>query len=295
MLDRETRYLKEKLASSTGTFMPVRATGPLNEPLPWVIEFRVVGSAALIQVQVDDNMLIGRADPAKGVQPAVDLSPHGGQTRGVSRQHAIILVKDNRIYIKDLYSVNGTRVNGFLLDPEKEYRLRHSDNLEIGMMRLQVRFTVLPTLGSSPAPTNGEPAQSSLPRIGDGEHVVIVEDDPYVAKVFGIALRHAGFKVTSVDTAAAAIALFAHEFPQLVLLDLMLPDMNGLDLLRYIRRQPGAEKTEVLICSGSTGGFHRQQALDAGAKLFIGKPISVENLLEAVRTTLGKSAVPVTP
>src|SRR6185369_2148763 len=146
---RETKHIPD-IVHSTDSYLPVRATGPLHEPMPWVIELRIVGTFSAIQVQVNETMMIGRADPQKGIVPAVDLTPHNGQGQGVSRQHAVILVKDNRIFIKDLASVNGTRLNGNLLAPQGEYRLRHGDELTIGKLGLQVRFTVVPTIGSTP-------------------------------------------------------------------------------------------------------------------------------------------------
>lgn len=290
---RDTKYLNDKV-HNTDAFLPVRATGPLHEPLPWVIELRVVGTAATIQVQVNENMLIGRADSANDIRPAVDLSPHGGQSKGVSRKHAVILVKDNRINIKDMGSVNGTRLNGFLLAPEQEYRLRHGDEIDIGQIKLQVRFTVVPTIGSRPKGST-QPLDVPVPAIGHGESVLIVEDDLDVANVFGMALRHAGFKVKVVETAAAAIGAFTLEQPRIIVLDLMLPDMNGLELLRYFRKQPGNEKTDVVVCSGATGGFQMHQAIEAGAKLFLGKPVSVEDLIKAVSQMLNLDTELVTP
>jgi len=290
---RETKYLNEKV-HNTDTYMPVRATGPLHEPLPWVIELRIVGTVSTIQVQVHETMMIGRADPQKCVVPAVDLSPHNGQGLGVSRQHAVILVKDNRIFIKDLGSVNGTRLNGNLLAPQSEYRLRHGDEITIGQMRLQVRFTVVPTIGVTPKGTTGS-LDAPVPRIAHGETALVVEDDLDVAKVFHMALRHAGFNVTVVDSAASAIAYVSREFPDLLVLELMLPDMNGLDLLRYIRKQPDNKKTRAIVCSGATGGFQMHQALDAGAQLFLGKPVSVEDLLKGATKVLDLDTSLVSP
>lgn len=277
---RDTHYLTEKV-TNTDAFLPVRATGPLNEPLPWVLEFRVVGTAAMIQAQVNEEMFIGRADATQGLRPAVDLGPHGGQSKGVSRKHAALVVKDNRIYIRDLGSVNGTRLNGSRLAPQQDYRLRHGDEIEVGTARLQVRFTVVPTIGTTPKGST-QPLDAPVPMIGKGEHIVIAESDAQVSRVFSMALKSAGFRVTAVETAAAVMAQTMLEMPQLIILDLMLPDMHGIDLIRYIRKQPNQEKCGIVVCSGSTGGFQMHQALEAGAKLFLGKPVSVEDLMRAV-------------
>lgn len=293
----ETRPLTSQ---ETDRFMPVRATtGPLEEALPWVIEFRIVGTASTIQAQVHETMLIGRGDPTKGIFPAVDLGAHGGHTQGVSRQHAVVVVKDNRIKVRDLNSVNGTRLNGRLLEPDQEYRMRHGDELEIGQMRLQVRFAVVPTIGANDSMA-GIKAQAAIPHVGDGQHVVIVEDDGDVARVFELALNHAGFKVTVLNTAVLALGLMTKEMPDLVILDLILPDMNGHDLVRLIRRQKGGEKAGIIVCSGATGGFQSGKAVEAGANVFLGKPVSVEELLKAVTGLVkaggqGQGAPPISP
>lgn len=282
---RDTKYLNDPRLSNSDTFLPVRATGPLNDALPWVIEFRVAGTAATIQAQVHEEMLIGRADATRGIYPAVDLGPHGGQTRGVSRQHAMIVVSNNKINIRDLGSLNGTRINGALLAPNEDYRLRHGDEIEVGQIKLQVRFAVTPTIGKAEKGTGGT-AQKTVPLVGRGQHVLIVEDDQDVAKVFSIAMRHAGFRVSVVDNAARAMSLVDRDFPDLILLDLILPDLNGQDVMRYVRRLPKGDQVRIIVCSGATGGFQMHQAIQSGADLFLGKPVSIEDLIKGVLQVL---------
>lgn len=265
---------------------PVRVTtGSLDEALPWVIEFRVVGTAATIQAQVHEAMVIGRGDPHSGIYPAVDLGPHSAYHLGVSRQHAVVLAKDNRIKIKDLGSVNGTRLNGFQLVAGQEYRLRHGDELEIGQVRLQVRFAVVPTSEGGDQPGS---AYATIPVIGHGEHVLIVEDDSDVGKVFKLALQHAGFSITVLENASSALGYFSQQLPDLVVMDLMLPDMSGVELIRFLRRQPGGGSVPVLVCSGAVGGYQMNQAKELGVEHFLTKPVSVDELLNAVRAALSK-------
>ncbi|MBL8162776.1 MAG: response regulator [Anaerolineae bacterium] len=266
---------------------PVRVTtGSLDEALPWVIEFRIVGTAATIQAQVHEAMIIGRGDPQSGVYPAVDLGPHSAFHLGVSRQHAVVLAKDNRIKIKDLGSVNGTRLNGFQLVAGQEYRLRHGDELEIGQVKLQVRFAVVPTSeGSSDQPGSG---YATIPIIGNGERILIVEDDSDVGKVFKLALQHAGFNITVLENATSALGHFSQQLPDLLITDLMLPDMSGVELIRFLRKQPGGEHVPVLVCSGAVGGYQMNQAKELGVEYFLTKPVSVDDLLNTARTALNK-------
>ncbi|MBC6934400.1 MAG: response regulator [Chloroflexi bacterium] len=277
--DRETRYLDRP---RTETPAPLRATGPLDEELPWVIEFRVVGTASTIQVQVQEAMTIGRSDPQRGVYPDVDLGPHGAQHRGVSRQHAVVIARENRIVVKDLGSVNGTRLNGRGMTPDQEYRLRHGDELEVGELKLQVRFAVVPTLSGTRGDTLNHAA---IPVIGKGQHVLVVEDDEDVGKVFSIALEHAGFRVSVANSVVSALGFVSHQLPDAIVLDLLLPDMSGLDLLRYVRKE-FKRHVPMIVVSGATGGFQANQAKDIGADVFLGKPISVEDLVRAVASFL---------
>ncbi|NWG17530.1 MAG: response regulator [Chloroflexi bacterium] len=286
--DRETRYLDRP---RTDTPTPLRATGPLDEELPWVIEFRVVGTASTIQIQVQEAMTIGRSDPQRGVYPDVDLAPHGAQHRGVSRQHAVVVAKDNRILVKDLGSVNGTRLNGRMMVSEQEYRLRHGDELEVGEMKLQVRFAVVPTVSGTHGDTLNHAA---IPVIGKGQQVLVVEDDEDVGKVFSIALEHAGFRVSVVNSVVSALGFVSHQLPDAIVLDLMLPDMSGLDLLRYVRKE-FKKHIPMIVVSGATGGFQANQAKDIGADIFLGKPISVEDLVRAVASFLVSPADVTTP
>lgn len=286
--NNETRHLD---IPDTGTYMPVRATtGPLEEALPWVIEFRVVGTTSTIQAQVHEAMIIGRSDPQRGIYPTVDLTEHGARNGGVSRQHAIIMVKDNRIKIRDLGSINGSKLNGYVLVPHEDYRLRHGDELEIGQVKLQVRFAVVPTVNGTSEVSKSD--HQSLPVVGHNEHILIVEDDRDVAKVFSIALQHMGFRVTIMENAVSALGFVTQQLPDAVILDLMLPDMNGLDLVRYVRKQPKGGDLPMIVCSGATGGFQINQAKEAGANLFLGKPVTVEELSKAVASVLkSKEAV----
>jgi CheY-like chemotaxis protein len=253
-----------------------------------VIEFRVVGTPSTIQVQVQESMTIGRSDPQRGVYPDVDLTPHEAHAKGVSRQHAIILTKDNRIAVKDQGSVNGTRLNGKILTPNQEYRLKHGDELEIGEIKLQVRFAVVPTFNS--ATTASNPSHAVIPAVGRGQQILIVEDDEDVGKVFSIALEHAGFCVKTVNSVAAAIGAVSQQLPDMIILDLILSDMSGLDLLRYVRKE-FQRHVPMIVVSGITGGFQMNQAKDIGADLCLGKPVSVEDLVRTAASFLCQPAM----
>jgi pSer/pThr/pTyr-binding forkhead associated (FHA) protein len=91
-----------------------------------------------IRFQVDDAVIMGRADTVEGYTPDLDLSPFGARDAGVSRRHAKIVFQDGGLYICDLESVNGTRLNGLKLPPNQLHRLNNGDRLECGNLRMTV-------------------------------------------------------------------------------------------------------------------------------------------------------------
>jgi CheY-like chemotaxis protein len=274
---RDTRYLDSDASAPP---MPPRSTSPL-EVMPWVLEFRVVGTPSIIQVQVAEAMILGRRDDERGVYPHVDLGPYEAHSKGVSRQHAVILAKDNRIKIKDLNSANGTKLNGYALTPGHEYRLRHGDELTVGEIRLQVLFAVTPAQHDTQ--NKIKPINTVIPQIGNGRKVLIVEDDSDVANVFTLILEQAGYTVISTNSAVTALGYITQEMPYAIVLDLMLPDLSGLDFARYLRKQDDGSQPKVIVVSGATGGFQMNEALKAGADMFLGKPVSVDELVEAFK------------
>lgn len=260
-------------------------TGPLDRSLPYVIELRVVGTASTLQKQVQTEMVLGRLDAEKKIVPEIDLSPYDGFQTGVSRKHAVILVREERLFLKDLNSTNGTRLNGLICEPDKEYRLRHGDEIMLGRLRLQLLFAVTPMMeGGTPLHGTLEPV--NIPRVGKGQHILVVEDDKEVGSVFRMALELGGYKVTLVDTVTKALNIVFQIMPDAIVMDLMLPDMNGIDLLHYLKKQTIPRRIPILVVSGATGGFQMNQALEAGAERFLGKPVAVDKLVGAVSEVL---------
>ena len=83
------------------------------------------------------RILVGRADDEETANDLMlELSHYGGESNGVSRVHAAIHDQDGMVYITDLNSTNGTRINGLLLAPEQPYRLRETDELQFGNLTL---------------------------------------------------------------------------------------------------------------------------------------------------------------
>jgi len=100
-----------------------------------------IGSARPLAVDLEGFgwALVGRKtanDDSDGL--GVDLTPYGGAEQGVSRNHAAFSYADGQIYVEDLGSTSGTRLNGLPLEPNRQYHLRHNDELEFGSVRATV-------------------------------------------------------------------------------------------------------------------------------------------------------------
>src|SRR5450432_1672838 len=95
-------------------------------------------SSQLISIQLADRLVIGRGGGG-GHEPDINLAQLGGVNYGISRWHAVFSYEENTLFVEDLNSTNGTRINGYRLDSDKSYRLRNGDELELGHLRLIVR------------------------------------------------------------------------------------------------------------------------------------------------------------
>ena len=273
---KHTNYLGD--AKQEKPKMQPRMTGPLDTIIPWVIEFRVVGTPNIIKVRVAEEMLIGRPDPKAGIDPEIDVVPHGGHTMGVSRRHALIRTINNRVTIEDLNSANGTYINEHILESGKEYRIRDRDIIRIGHMRLQVHYVVKPSTADETNVNIRE--QMQIPLIGKGESILVVDDDRNVTEVIAVILRHAGFKVTLKHNVADAMSEIDKQIPHAIITELVLPDMSGLDIIRY-GRQKNTEMP-IMVISTATGGFQMGQAREYGTEIFLAKPVAIDELIEMV-------------
>lgn len=253
-------------------------------PAPWVIELRVVGTPSVIQATVLGEINVGRADARHPVTPDVNLEPFNGYEQGVSRRHAVIFSRNNKLMIRDLASANGTQINDVALVPHHEYPLRHGDTITFGKLSVQIFYAVMPSSNNIAAKT--QPINFEIPQLGSGQRVLIVDDDKAVAFILGSILEQAGFKVTAVRSFTEAISFIDAQLPALILFELMLPDGSGLSLAHYVRELEGGANVPLIVVTGVTGGYQRNQAETAGINEFMNKPVGVDELLRGVSKVL---------
>ena len=113
--------------------------------------------------------------------------------------------------------------------------------------------------------------------------VLVVDDEPPIRKLLRMGLAAQGYHILEAPNGKTALALMA-EKPDLVILDLGLPDMQGLDLLRTIRAADGA--TPIVVLSSRDDETAKVQALDLGADDYVTKPFGMEELLARMRAAL---------
>jgi two-component system KDP operon response regulator KdpE len=110
--------------------------------------------------------------------------------------------------------------------------------------------------------------------------VLVVDDEPQILRALTINLRARHYEVITADTGADALASAAAHPPDLVILDLGLPDLDGVEVVRGLR---GWSTAPIIILSGRTDSADKVDALDAGADDYLTKPFGVDELMARLR------------
>jgi DNA-binding response OmpR family regulator len=119
--------------------------------------------------------------------------------------------------------------------------------------------------------------------------VLIVEDDELVRDALATALREGGFVVALADSSERARYVMQRSRPDIVVLDLTLPDQDGLELLAEIRT---SDDIPVIVCSGRDGEDDKIAGLELGADDYVSKPFSPRELVSRCKTVLRRAATP---
>lgn len=114
-------------------------------------------------------------------------------------------------------------------------------------------------------------------------HVLIIEDEPAYVDALTVALEREGYDVSTATDGRAGVVAFLERPPDIVLLDLMLPELSGLDVLRRIRKD---SDVPVIVLSAKDSESDVVTALELGSDDYLTKPYSIRELLARVRATL---------
>ena len=117
--------------------------------------------------------------------------------------------------------------------------------------------------------------------------LLIADDDPQLVRALRITLAAHGYEVVTAADGAAAITAAAHSHPDIIMLDLGMPKMNGIEVIHALR---GWTSAPIIVVSGRSGSADKVDALDAGADDFVTKPFQVDELLARLRALARRTA-----
>ena len=119
--------------------------------------------------------------------------------------------------------------------------------------------------------------------VGDAHTILVVDDDDALAEMIGLVLAQEGFNAVFCENGARAFETFMRSTPDLVLLDLMLPGMNGIEVCQQIRR---SSNVPIIMLTAKSDTEDVVKGLEAGADDYIAKPLKHAELLARIRTRL---------
>jgi DNA-binding response OmpR family regulator len=115
-----------------------------------------------------------------------------------------------------------------------------------------------------------------------GRRVLIAEDEPHLVESLTFILEREGYEVVTAPDGEAALEQLLTSTPDLVILDVMLPKLNGLEVLKKIRDHPLLKTLPVIVLTAKGQRQDRETALSIGANLFMTKPFANNDVVEAV-------------
>ena len=122
--------------------------------------------------------------------------------------------------------------------------------------------------------------------------IVIVEDEPDAANLFEEMLRIDQYEVIKTHSGGGALTVLQTERPDAVLLDIMMPDISGIDVLRFMRREPSLMHIPVVIVSAKALPSDIRIGMEAGATAYLTKPVGLDELRQTVRDVLHAAHTP---
>jgi two-component system cell cycle response regulator DivK len=114
--------------------------------------------------------------------------------------------------------------------------------------------------------------------------VLVVDDNEHVRKIFVSILRFSGYEIVEAESGTEAIEKAASAQPHLILLDLVLPDMNGIDVARSIKRNKRSAHIPIIACSAYPSGEEMEDSLSVGMVDYLQKPISSKRLIASIES-----------
>lgn len=118
------------------------------------------------------------------------------------------------------------------------------------------------------------------------QRILIVDDDPLLCELFQIALGREGYDTHKMLSGQDALDYLAQQPVDLILLDIMMADLNGFDVMRHLKADPQLASIPVVLLTARVDAISEKTGLDSGAVEYLTKPITPEALVERVRAVL---------
>jgi chemotaxis family two-component system response regulator PixG len=140
-------------------------------------------------------------------------------------------------------------------------------------------------IGDIPCPSQVPGAQSATPQARG--LIACIDDSPAIGRTLESILQPQGYEVLSILNPLQGISLLLERKPQLIFLDLMMPNTNGYELCTFLRKTTSFQSTPIVILTGNDGVVDRVRAKLTGASEFLGKPPESQKVLQVVQRFLG--------
>src|SRR4030042_3026068 len=125
-----------------------------------------------------------------------------------------------------------------------------------------------------------------------GEKILIVDDDLDTLRLVGLMLQHQGYRIVAASSGLQAIALCQSEKPDMVLLDIMMPEMDGYEVARKLRSDPATSSLPIIMFTAKTQVDDKIQGFEVGADDYLTKPTQPRELFAHVKAVLARGKKP---
>ena len=125
--------------------------------------------------------------------------------------------------------------------------------------------------------------------MGVKKKILVVEDEPHIIKLISFILKSSGYDVIEAEIGAVGLKKAKTEKPELIVLDVMMPKMDGFEVAKKLKADPATRNIPILMLSSKAQFEDKMKGIDSGATDYITKPFDKQELLEKVREVLEES------
>lgn len=116
--------------------------------------------------------------------------------------------------------------------------------------------------------------------------ILVVDDSPSEVQLISNFLTESGYQVISANNAKIALEKIEQNHPDLIVTDVVMPDMNGFEFCRSVKKNPDTQKIPIVICSSKNQELDKLWGMKQGADVYITKPFTKEDIIKAVKSVI---------